>query len=1318
MNSASSLARVIFVTDKGEYMLIESYPLISTDSVFEFTNYCDETCYLDGIAPIEVRVEIQNASVYIHHFFYDTTEVEDAGQKQYLEKKKADHQKTDMINLNISELGMDWFAGETSLVDLFYKDKKEMYGENYNLLGYDFYSGGVYQVIGQIYEPVTDFSLVNHWDWRDRHGANNPGSPYFDDDTENYTGWLTVSKNQSAPVYGCEACGAFGTIGVLESIINLYYNQHLDLDLSEQHLLACVPEASCSSVPVDIALGFILDSGVVDESCSPYRAIDHEGDCGVDTIVCNDPDIVAKIDSSTLFLGSLTSVWEDICEEMVLNGPIGLTINDGHHHVTLIGWVYNQQNEHLAIIFKDSYGTGIGDHGFVTQQVSGNYRDAASQHLPYFVEIPEQPTVQVYDRDHDGYCWWGIGDKPAGCDTCQLLRDCDDNNPFKHQYNADYSCNCYDPFTSYDSIKITTDTSWQGSVRLDKPLIIEAGGQLTITGTVFVPWTWIINPIIVKKGGILILDGGKITKSCNELWRGIQVWGDSSLSQYPYSNQGYLSMINGGCIEYAKTAVFVGRKLSDTAYRYAYSGGIVTCEDALFLNNEIDVEFLPFINDHPSSAGNEIENFSGFRTTKFQTYDPEFVLPKPIAHVILDEVNGVEFYGCEFITEAVPNYPINEEDRGIGILAYDAQILVKGKCTSGTTPCTCYDSCYFQNLRYGIKASNSGGNKYFSVSESVLDSNVAGIYISGYHEPEIVSSYFYSNIEPNAILDLVEPFFGGLYLHESTGYHIEGNHFAGPWTYFYDWMPIRIAKIGVYVNNSGEADNEIYNNLFTGLEAGIVTEGVNKGGRELMTGLCLKCNDFHVCENDIMVFPDPLYPRDRNMGIKTDQGSDLTLTTALAGNTFTSEIQDYQGVDGSGNQKYFWSYYNSAEYINYYHHPNNAPLVLYPTEGNYTSQTISLYNKGTQYIKTQACPSSLNNNHLKSLEDSRCEMANANLQLDTLLSDYYELLDGGSTETMNFEIVTSMPDEALELRQELLSGSPYLSDTVMKNAILKENVLPNAMIRDVLTANPHSAKSFDLIETIESRYDPMPDYMIAEIMQGKEQLGAKEAMESEISYWEQYRARAVRQLIREYLTDSTITNRNDSLIQLFENESDLESKYRLAFTYLEANQEEQALSALNSILHASQLDSATVQELITMMDENLPGVSACARGLLVKGRHIDFTETVSFPTEVKSFPAYYQDSMNPKFSENEKLHLFPNPAGDYVVAYFNTVDLGENGRIVIYDLQGKRVVYLPLQAEQNQQVIDLSVYPNGIYLINLYVNDKLMASEKLSKGLK
>ncbi|MBW6460081.1 MAG: T9SS type A sorting domain-containing protein [Bacteroidales bacterium] len=76
-----------------------------------------------------------------------------------------------------------------------------------------------------------------------------------------------------------------------------------------------------------------------------------------------------------------------------------------------------------------------------------------------------------------------------------------------------------------------------------------------------------------------------------------------------------------------------------------------------------------------------------------------------------------------------------------------------------------------------------------------------------------------------------------------------------------------------------------------------------------------------------------------------------------------------------------------------------------------------------------------------------------------------------------------------------------------------------------------------------------------------------------------------------------------------------------------------------------------------------------------------------------------------------------NPAGDYVVAYFNTIELGKKGRIIINDLQGRRMGSLPLQSKQNQQVIDLSAYPNGIYLINLFVDEKLIVTKKLSKGL-
>jgi hypothetical protein len=1339
MHSLSSLIRVIVSTDKGEFMIFEIYPLISIDSVLDFRDMCDETCYLDGVTPYSVRIEIIEATINLDYLSYDKDFVENATSLQYQAKKAMDHEKVDLMNKKIAELEMDWIAGNTSLVELFYQDKKGIYQEDYNLLGYDYYSGGIYQVIGQVYEPVTDFLLVHDWDWRNRHSANVPGTPYFDEDVEYFTGWLTIPKHQNVPHY-CGACGIFGSTGALEAVINLYYNQHLDLDLSEQHLLACVPNATCGNVDPHLVREYLKDYGVVTEACSPYLGVDEEDDCEDPDIVCTNPDTKVRITSYTEFIPSPASDWEDIFAEMVLSGPISLTINNGAHYVTLIGWHYDDLQEKLYIIFKDSYGTNHGTNGFVIQQVNGNYYNAASLHDPFFVTIPDPPSVQVNDADSDGFYWWGIGPPPEGYEN--MPRDCDDSNPAKGPYLADYSCDCDDTYGN-DTLRITSNnTVWPGIVKIEDPVSIENGGQLTITGTVYVPPP---GQIVVKQGGRLIINGGKITKSCDQLWKGIQVWGRISLSQYPTSNQGYLNIINGGVIEYAKTAVYVGRIVSDNPY-YVYSGGIVIVQDASFLNNEVDVEFLPFINNHPYS-GQPMDNFGGFMNCTFKMYDPEFVLPKPIAHVILDGVNGIEFYSCLFKTQEVQNYPIDIADRGIGILANDANIFVRGTCTNAIIPCNNYDSSKFVNLRYGIKAFNPGGNRYFSVCNSVFDSNVAGIYLSGYHQPEILSSFFTNYLGLSQIPGPENPFYGCLYIDGSTGYHIENNFFKGPYSGIYG--PYHIVKLGIYIRNSGEENNEIYSNLFTGLDAGIVAEGINKGNG---TGLCLKCNDFSHCLNDMMVIPSPFRTGGRYVGIKENQGANSTTSSALAGNTFTTEIQDLQAFEDEnvGNYKCYWSYYNVADHINYYHHelPLSGNPVTYPTEDNYSEEKITLTNKNVDYIKEEACPSGLNNNRYKSGEDPWLEIAESDAHLSTYQNSYDSLLDGGNTEELDYEILSGIPDEALELRQQLLTNSPYLSDTVMKQAIYKENVLPNAMIRDVLSANPQSAKSGEILEAVDSRYDPMPDYMMAEIMQGKEQIGALESLESNMGYWEQYRTRAINRLIRKYLTDSTITMGVDSLINLLQNESDVQSKYRLAFTYWENQQEEQAMSTLSAIptdfelssseqaihqeyldffdilqmmndssFNARQLDSSSVQELTLIMDSDLPQISAYARGLLVKGRFIDFSETVSFPSELKSYPDYYYlDPKDIDFPEEDHLLLFPNPSGDYVIAYFNSIEYSQQGTIIIDDLLGKRIAVLRLSSEQNQLVIKLSDYPNGLYFISLIINNKLIESEKLSKG--
>ncbi len=86
--------------------------------------------------------------------------------------------------------------------------------------------------------------LPKSFDWTDKHGEN----------------WITPNKNQSPAKIG--ACSEFAFVDAFESQINLYYNQHLDLDLSEQMKVDCNHGTS----PLKISSNDML----VDEKCSPF----------------------------------------------------------------------------------------------------------------------------------------------------------------------------------------------------------------------------------------------------------------------------------------------------------------------------------------------------------------------------------------------------------------------------------------------------------------------------------------------------------------------------------------------------------------------------------------------------------------------------------------------------------------------------------------------------------------------------------------------------------------------------------------------------------------------------------------------------------------------------------------------------------------------------------------------------------------------------------------------------------------------------------------------------------------------------------------
>ena len=140
--------------------------------------------------------------------------------------------------------------------------------------------------------------------------------------------WATSIKDQGS----CGSCWAFAAAGAVEAITNLYFNQKLDLDLSEQNLLSCSRAGSCSGGFPSTALDYITKTGIVDEIASPYRASDIA--CSIGTVTDR-----IKISGRLDFGSSSFAKSEDGLKHMIINyGVISGGLYDWSHAMTLVGY--------------------------------------------------------------------------------------------------------------------------------------------------------------------------------------------------------------------------------------------------------------------------------------------------------------------------------------------------------------------------------------------------------------------------------------------------------------------------------------------------------------------------------------------------------------------------------------------------------------------------------------------------------------------------------------------------------------------------------------------------------------------------------------------------------------------------------------------------------------------------------------------------------------------------------------------------------------------------------------------------------------------
>ena len=728
-------------------------------------------------------------------------------------------------------------------------------------------------------------------------------------------------------------------------------------------------------------------------------------------------------------------------------------------------------------------------------------------------------------------------------------------------------------------------------------------------------------------------------------------------------------------------------------------GTIKNAETAIYVGNQ------NLVNDTQTGGIVRIEDavftnnrygvyFANYRASENQSYIKNSIFKiteeypqypynsSPRAAVYLWDVGNIAIEGNTFINESDLASSFGGK-RGIGVKAVDADFSLVPSTTAPNQ---------FINLYQGVVVENTADNSSCTIDSNSFTGNLNAIYLNNTNSVKITS-----NIIDLGIDYTFDNKISGIYLKGSNYFQIEANEIINTLTTSHN------ETVGIYINECNNV-NEIYRNEFSDINTGVFSDGINAGDAN---GLQIIYNIFNDVENDIYVAPESQ--------IAPNQGS----IRETAGNQFIPECS------GSFNE-----FYNNGNQISYY----KEDVPKYIPDCNYQ---VNLFTG----LVANECASKL-----EKPTDYEDKMLLADNDINQRQTDLEVLTDGGDTQTLNETVDEAENNEALSLRNELLSKSPTLSDTVMVNTTSIESVLPSLMVKQVLAANPKAAKSSVVQTALDERQNPLPEYMRAEIDLGKDTLSYKEELESRLSSAINARENLIDRKIL-YLKQEGSFESLDTLknILLAEATTKLNRSYQLVDFYLSQDNAQEAQNLFTALPTNFNLSSSqqnkynklnqlySIRFNLESADKSWFEMTASQKGV-IETLAIDSTSTAGMQSRAVlslvddiNYGIYIPDVDTSNYQTNSYngapemlFKAYPQVATDYFIIEYV---LGENENpeevtMAVFDDKGKQLKSFEVINHENQFLIECENWKEGVYWCRKSVRKRVTEQEKviINKG--